>query len=1391
MAFCGQCGKEVAPNAKFCKECGAPIKKKDNPDVKTDATVDVSANVKDDVKPDNKADIKEVVETVEQGISWIYNAMEATDAPGEMVLSAWSEGNALDPANLTGLVCAAATKAANHAASEIKQKVQAQAQTQVLTPAHTMPKSSGTKFCRFCGGEINAGAAFCRHCGKQLLLLALMLIVPAVLSFLVSFTSLASDDEGYWLWDRTVVTTIPPENTLPEYYKQSFDASELSHYYREHYTGNDYSPPSTGEFTCTVDAPPPEKINIGTKVTMKLKMKMVDNASYVFSASAAISYGAPNEDDSGIMYNAGVRFGSTTEGGNNKVYLDTCDNTPIPEAEVYHVFTERGRKGDELAILFHGCHSSTLWVYKWVDASEMAVAATEGESEDEWEDIYDPWQEQKEDTQASDTPGSTSTGIQEGIVEGKDHSGGGAFTVVPMGLVIIGGAAYVHYRRKKKKQPDDKTKPANKAANNAPQKQEEKKEQKKKPSSYRMILYKDFGGKLRVNAKPETVCARIEELRPNEAGGTDVIKRNDLTGKIRVEAVKNLQVTGSGMKGEYMAAKVKVPQGVPVSETEKATLEFRFTGEGGSIRNRVNFGILGESEIVLITGAGTGMERTAKIHKDAEMHLLIDDSEGSELYFGVKNFFEKPEVVELTGKDIKAKVEYRDDIKVKDVFVYKAVITNELTSTSQYGLWPVERKLEINALNGHEERAEAEIKGSLWPEGIFFDVSQIKKERVRENDILVDTTDIMYSNVTELHLEMVPMEVGVAYKKDKNVFVTRPNKPDDVQYRRLTAAETRAEVALNSKPPRIWYELDYKDNSTYSNRPYLGTLILNPLIPAVLESEKDELHASYELRYEQDDKYYKATVMYAFKGLAAKMNDAERTDEIKRIKMLLGRMRLEDMTRVNNVLRKYGKEAEDDLLLLGDDSTKRALDMNELELMRSLDEIKSVHRLRAIRHLIYEEAYRTVSDENINAMKWAEYYDILCTTAEAIRWVDDLAFSAWWYLMFKGNGGAIEPFMTPIKDLFLKYIEHISDLDLIERGKVKSPDEFFNYDKFMEAMMEGIEASLFSVLVTGAVDGGTGALSKNQIMGFMGLISAFVFAKNCRKYTEYDPNTKTLQTDMWLALKGTAQDLTLDTLKAIVTIVVGKIVGKVWGKDAPDEVNPTKKKVLDKLKGDLDEMLSINSAVPKNASYFEKLKTYLVTQNNLFQKDSPDVGFAAIYRLYFAKDKSEILVGKTYAAAVAARDKEFSTAFDYMANLVAGTFIDDAADDDALGVDERLDEWAKNCGQYSVGIKMDDGKVVTLKLSLPALVCIYLNKAFNRLGITENAIDLNSVLPDEMPYHSRTEMVEILQDIPKSDKEIMFIEHGDRRNVPSSSPFADTAEAPTMDIGTDIHKYAK
>jgi hypothetical protein len=66
------------------------------------------------------------------------------------------------------------------------------------------------------------------------------------------------------------------------------------------------------------------------------------------------------------MYNAGIRFAPSKEGGKNSAYLDTIGNTPCPEVEVYHAFDKGNKDGEEIAILFHAASSSTLWIYEWV-----------------------------------------------------------------------------------------------------------------------------------------------------------------------------------------------------------------------------------------------------------------------------------------------------------------------------------------------------------------------------------------------------------------------------------------------------------------------------------------------------------------------------------------------------------------------------------------------------------------------------------------------------------------------------------------------------------------------------------------------------------------------------------------------------------------------------------------------------------------------------------------------------------------------------------------------------------------------------------------------------------------------------------------------------------------
>ena len=77
----------------------------------------------------------------------------------------------------------------------------------------------------------------------------------------------------------------------------------------------------------------------------------------------------------------------------------------------------------------------------------------------------------------------------------------------------------------------------------------------KKPSSYKMILYKEFGNTLRLGDPPVIVGARIEETT---ADGYKV-DRPDLTQTIRISEGENIHVLATGNNGKYRCAKIQVP----------------------------------------------------------------------------------------------------------------------------------------------------------------------------------------------------------------------------------------------------------------------------------------------------------------------------------------------------------------------------------------------------------------------------------------------------------------------------------------------------------------------------------------------------------------------------------------------------------------------------------------------------------------------------------------------------------------------------------------------------------------------------------------------------------------------------------------------------------------
>ncbi|MBQ6245016.1 MAG: hypothetical protein IJK55_09950 [Bacteroidales bacterium] len=117
---------------------------------------------------------------------------------------------------------------------------------------------------------------------------------------------------------------------------------------------------------------------------------------------------------------------------------------------------------------------------------------------------------------------------------------------------------------------------------------DEPEEEPKKPSSFKMILYKEFGDTLRVGDEPRIIGARIEELT---ADG-EKIDRRDLTETIRVVEGDNIQLLGTGMSNKYRIGRIQVP--MPDSTTpiaKKGSVIFVFEGPSGILRNHVVFKI--------------------------------------------------------------------------------------------------------------------------------------------------------------------------------------------------------------------------------------------------------------------------------------------------------------------------------------------------------------------------------------------------------------------------------------------------------------------------------------------------------------------------------------------------------------------------------------------------------------------------------------------------------------------------------------------------------------------------------------------------------------------------------------------------------------------------------
>ena len=205
----------------------------------------------------------------------------------------------------------------------------------------------------------------------------------------------------------------------------------------------------------------------------------------------------------------------------------------------------------------------------------------------------------------TDQGGSTGGGSSSG---GGSHSGSsghggestGGSTEIPwdfivggaIGVAVIGaGSRIIKNHGNSKKNPP---KGGGKKSNNQEDNVEEKQEEQQPQSSFRMILYKDFGSTL-MAGEWKQVGARIEEVNPQG----QKIERLDLTRRIGIAAEEGCVADGTKQHGKYMMANVTVARNEDGSVADHAKVKLTFNGPRGVLVNHVLFNVIDQPEIVI------------------------------------------------------------------------------------------------------------------------------------------------------------------------------------------------------------------------------------------------------------------------------------------------------------------------------------------------------------------------------------------------------------------------------------------------------------------------------------------------------------------------------------------------------------------------------------------------------------------------------------------------------------------------------------------------------------------------------------------------------------------------------------------------------------------------
>ena len=292
-------------------------------------------------------------------------------------------------------------------------------------------------------------------------------------------------------------------------------------------------------------------------------------------------------------------------------------------------------------------------------------------------------------------------------------------------------------------------------------------DEEKRRKSYKMYVQKDFGDAIRKGAKDASIV-RCRMVEIDELGKEH--DRDDLTKNITATS-NEMEIVNTRVNGRYFEAHVRVPANY---ESDKATLTFTFTGEGGTFINNVIFRVVDGAELqFILVGEGEGT-----YNENCGIKAIEGDGFTYDATFEIVNATTPPKKEDISSTpNSNFDVEFEETDKPA---TFKMLVKNKTVASSEEDIFTdiKQEKFEINVkLEDEEKPLQGFVIVDLYQEGITFATSE-KGEKNGTKYIQIQAYEKEKSQGLDGAWQATEIKITLAVKGDNKVIIN----PQEAEY---------------------------------------------------------------------------------------------------------------------------------------------------------------------------------------------------------------------------------------------------------------------------------------------------------------------------------------------------------------------------------------------------------------------------------------------------------------------------------------------------------------------------------------------------------------------------------------------------------------------------------